>query len=142
MNDTEKAYYDLGYNDIDGMKHINFWHALGAVVRWSYMRFPEYVPDPNREYVQGEAFRVGYNKYVTHNWGKISGDPSASSLCKLVRDVNSHDPDGAPRIWIKEEYCIKGTKRYHIDKWYIVKTPVADSATPPPNDTAAWGAAP
>ena len=138
MNNTEKAYYDLGYSLQEGMPFVNWYYAMGAVARWPYTVFPEYVLDANKDRVQGEAFHVGYNKYVLHNWGKISGDPSESSLCVLVRDRNGYDPDGTKRIWIEKEYCIKGTKRWHIDRWYIVKVDYVDSSTPPTNDTASW----
>ena len=116
-----------------------------ALVKLPSLLFAEYVPDGNREYQRGEVIRVGSNKFLLQNWGKI--DPSnppriennqvQPSLCKLFRDNGRYD-------WVKEEFCLKGFKRYYNDGdpnrtgWYVVVSERVDSGTPPPNDSMNW----
>jgi len=80
------------------------------------------------------------------NWGRIDVDnpPPTNPLCKLFRDSGRYDPDGTPRNWVREEYCLKGFERYYDGgdpqrtDWYAVKSGRVDSATPPPNDAQNW----
>ena len=134
----------IGYAIGDGLKYIDFWTAKNqeALVRLPYIVFAEYVPDPQREYERGEVVRMGCNKYLLQNFGKIdpANPPPTNSLCKLFRDKNSHDPDGTDREWVKEEYCLKGFERKYNGIWYVVIADRVDSGTPPINDAASWAA--
>ena len=116
-----------------------------ALVKLPAFLFPEYVPDGQREYQRGEVIRVGNNKYLLQNWGKI--DPKNSpriengrvepSLCKLFRDGGRYE-------WVREEFCLRGFERYYDDGdpgrtgWYRVVSESVDSGTPPPNDSQNW----
>ena len=119
--------------------------CMTALVKLPALPFEEYVPDGNREYERGEVIRVGNNKFLIQNWGKI--DPAnpprvengqvQPQLCKLFRDSGRYE-------WVKEEFCLLGFERYYDDGdenrtgWYRVVSNVVDSGTPPPNDDRNW----
>ena len=136
----------VGYSIGDGLKYIDFWAAKNyeALVRLPYIVFAEYVPDGQREYERGEVIRVGCNKYLLQNWGKIDPaiPPPINPLCKLFRDKSAYDPDGTPREWVKEEYCLRDFERLYNGLWYIVIADRVDSGTPPSNDAASWAVKP
>ena len=95
---------------------------------------------------RGEFFRVGNDKYLVQNDGRIDAGepPPVNPLCKLFRDESGYGPDGSMRLWVREEFCVKGTERYYDGGdpqrtgWYIVISDRVDSATPPPNDAQNW----
>jgi len=109
-----------------------------ALVKLPALLFKEYVPDGNREYQRGEVIRVGTEKYLLQNFGKIDpnnpprieGNQVQPSLCKLFRDAERYN-------WVREEFCLKGFERYFDDGdpvrtgWYIVISDVVDNAAPP-----------
>jgi len=109
-----------------------------ALVTMSWTAFEAYVADGNREYLRGDVVRVGTEKYLIQNDGKIDpanpprieGTQVQPSLCKLFRD-------SARYPWVREEFCLKGFERYYDDGdpgrtgWYRVISNVVDSATPP-----------
>jgi len=105
---------------------------------------PEFVPDPQKDWLRGKFTRVGNDKYLLTGDGRINDTPATSSLCKLFRDENRLNPDGTPREWVREEFCIAGTERYYDDGdpertgWYVVISDRVDSATPPSGDTMNW----
>jgi len=105
---------------------------------------PEYEYVPNKNWLRGKFTRVGNDKFLLTGDGRINESPVTSSLCKLFRDENSHNPDGLPRHWVREEFCIKDTERYYDDGdpgrtgWYKVISERVDSSTPPPNDYQNW----
>ena len=113
-----------------------------ALVKLPAMLFAEYVPDGNREYQRGEVVRVGHAKYLMQNFGKIdpNNPPPTNNLCKLFRDSASHDADGTPREWVREEFCLQCFQRLYNGAWYEVTSAMVDSATPPPNDGQNWKA--
>lgn len=116
-----------------------------ALVKLPALLFAEYVPDGERVYERGEVIRVGSNKFLIQNFGKI--DPNnppriesnqvEPSLCKLFRDGGRYD-------WVREEFCLQGFERYYDDGdanrtgWYRVISARVDSGTPPPNDYQHW----
>lgn len=139
---------DTGKSIGEAFQYIDFFSGKGpdALVRLPYLIFPEYVPDPQRDYQRGEVIRVGNNKYLLQNWGKIDdnnpprieGTQCYPPLCKLFRDSGRYD-------WVREEYCIKGFERYYDDGdpnrtgWYRVITENAgDNNTPPPGVPQTW----
>ena len=88
----------------------------------------------------GEFFRANDDcKLLVTSVGRINGDPMNSNICKLFRDEGRYDSDGTRRIWIREEFCLRGTERWHEDSntertgWYIVDVDRVDDSTPPPN---------
>ena len=115
-----------------------------TLVRLPAVFLEQYVQDDSRdynEYEQGEVTCIGKNKFLIQNFGRIQHDdpPRIENgevlprLCKLFRDKNSHDPDGTPREWVREEFCLKGFERMHNDVWYVVDADSVDDSTPPPN---------
>ena len=119
-----------------------------ALVRLPSLLFAAYEADGSREYARGEVVRVGNNKFLMQNWGKI--DPAnppriedgvvLPSLCKLFRDGGRYD-------WVREEWCIRGYERYYEDKsrpentgWYrVVMSNAGDNNTAPPyTPLAVW----
>jgi len=129
----------------EAISHIDFSVSERnsvALVKLPSLLFPEYVPDGNREYNRGEVIRVGSEKYMFTNWGKIDpnnpprieGTQVQPSLVKLYRDSGRYN-------WVREEFCLQGFERYYEDTgnpsntgWYRVISDVADGAAPPPND--------
>ena len=105
-----------------------------------YRHFEEWDGDTGRQYQKGDVVRTGEWKWLLQNNGNISPNPAGSGLTKLFRSTDSHEEDGAPREWEREEFCIFGMERLYNGAWYRVKAPVVDSATPPPNDAASWEA--
>ena len=130
---------DAGLSVGAAFRYINFFYAMGALVRLPYLLFPAYVPDGDRQYNQGEVIRVGAEKYLLQNWGGIDPNtpPPTNPLCKLFRD-------GGRYPWVREEYCLKGFERYYDDGdpnrtgWYAVTADYVDDATPPPNAPNMW----
>jgi len=110
-----------------------------ALVTFPYLCFQEYTPDPDRMYDRGEVIRVGREKYLIQNDGRIDPNipPPENSLCKLFRDGGRYD-------WVREEFCLKDFERYYDDGdpwrsgWYKVISNNVDSSTPPPNDDQNW----
>ena len=109
---------------------------------------PEYEYVPNKTWERGKFTRVGNNKYLFEGDIRLNDGESPASRCKLFRDENANNPDGTPRSWVREEFCIKDTLRYYSDGdpgrtgWYRVISDRVDSATPPPNDTMNWSKEP
>jgi len=112
--------------------------------------FAEYVPDPDRQYEQYKVIKLDSWKLYFQNNGKIQeqirieDNRIKPSILKIFRSVDDHDPDGTPRNWIGEEFCIQDMRRFWQDGdpnrtgWYRVKSARVDSATPPPNDGQNW----
>ena len=130
----------------EAFQYINWFESMEALVRLPFSMFAEYVPDGNRDYERGEVVRSGCNKWLLQGNGRLDPNKAldAQSLLKLLRDSNSHDPDGTPRNWHREEYCLKGFQRYYDDGdpgrtgWYEVISERVDSATNPNNDMQNW----
>ena len=117
------------------------------LVQMPYKYFPEFVPDPQRDYDRGEVTRMSWNKYLLPDGGRIDQGqtPATSNRCLLHRDTASFDPDGEKRIWVREELCLLGMWRWDEESgnsaqhgWYEVITRLVASATPPYNDGANW----
>jgi len=134
--------FDTGKSIGEAFAFIDFFSGKGpeALVRLPYLLFPEYVPDLQRDYQRGEVIRVGSNKYLLQNWGRIDIDrpPEINPLCKLFRDGGRYD-------WVREEYCIKGFERYYDDGdpertgWYrVIADNAGDNNTPPPGVPMIW----
>ena len=126
---------EAGKRAWEWVQYVDWFYNMEALARAPYMFFPSYVPDALREYNRGEAFRIGHEKYLLQNWGKL--DPniplSEQSLCKLFRDSGRYP-------WVREEYCLKGYERLYNGVWYRVIAERVDDATPPPNNAQAWEA--
>jgi len=112
--------------------------------------FFEYTYDPDRQYEQGEVREYDGWTLLLQNTGRIQepirieDNQLRPSILKLFRGIESHDLDGTPRHWVREEFCVHGMERYWSDSdsnregWYVVVSPRVDSATPPPNDNQNW----
>jgi len=112
--------------------------------------FADFVPDPERQYEQGEVIRLDSWKLLCQSAGKIQepvrieDNQIRPTMLKIFRDINSHDSDGTPRHWIREEFCVQDMMRFWQDSdpnregWYRVKSLRVDSATSPPNDGLNW----
>jgi len=112
--------------------------------------FAEYVDDPEAQRERGEVIAFGFWLLLMQNDGRIQeqirieDNQLRPSILKMFRGIESHDPDGTPHHWIREEYCRQGMQRYWQDSdpnrtgWYEVKSMRVDSATPPPNDEQNW----
>jgi len=108
----------------------------------------EYKYEPEKTWRRGKFTRVGNDKYLFEydiKFDNASESPAIKAGCKLFRDENRFNPDGSIRYWTREEYCIKGTVRWHDapDRpqdtgWWEVYSERVDSATPPPNDAQNW----
>ena len=124
---------ELGQKIGEALSYVDWFFSMESLVRLPWLFFPEYVPDGQREYRRGEVIRTGHEKWLLQNWGKLDPNrpPSEQSLLKLFRDGNRYD-------WVREEYCIQGFERKYNNKWYRVKVPSVDDATPPPNATDRW----
>ena len=137
---------DAGKAIGEALRLVNWYWCMEALVRMPAMffTFAEYVPDGERMYLRGDVVKIGANKYLLQGDGRIdpSKPPPENSLCKLFRDSGRYDPDGTPRSWVREEYCLKDFARYWTDDnpqktgWYRVKAERVDDATPPPNSVS------
>jgi len=125
--------YDAGRQIGEAFAFIDFFYAMEALARLPYPLFPEYAPDGQREYKRGEVVRVGHEKYLLENWGRIDPNvpPPMNPLCKLFRD-------GGRYPWVQKEYCLKGYEREYNGAWYRVISERVDSGTTPPNDYQNW----
>jgi len=110
-----------------------------ALVKFHYSVFDEYVPDGEKMYERGEVTREGSDKYMCQNQTRIDPNssqnkPSFHPQFKLFRDAARLDPDGTPRLWLREEWVILGFERYEDQSmggrpedegWYRCYVPTA-----------------
>jgi len=140
--------FETGKSIGEAFRYIDFFSGKGpeALVRLPYLLFPEYVADGSRDYERGEVIRVGAEKYLLQNWGRIDpanpprieGTQVFPSICKLFRDSGRYD-------WVREEYVIKGFERYYSDGdpsrtgWYrCIADNAGDNNTPPSGVPTVW----
>jgi len=114
-------------------------------IPYKYIKEFVYIEDYN--YDRGEAVRTGWNKWVAPDGGTLNQNetPETSPRFLLHRDSASFDPDGTKRHYVGEEMCLLGTWRWDEESgnsaqhgWYMVKTRLVASKTPPYNDGANW----
>ena len=131
-------WYDAGFlfgSTVTALKNIDFSTSernYEALATLHYLYFDEYTPDPNRMYLRGEVIRVGNEKYLLTNQGRIdiNKPPPINSLCKLFRDSFVYE-------WVREEFCMAGFIRtYNGIKYQALRN--VDDATPPPNNPQSW----
>ena len=140
MNDIKNKAKQIG----EALSLIDFSVSernFTALVKLPALLFTEYAEDPQREYNRGEVIRVGNNKYLLQNWGKIDADrpPPVNPLCKLFRDGGRYE-------WVREEWCIQGFERYWENAerpqdtgWYrVIAASAGDNNTPPAGVPGVW----
>jgi len=121
------------------LAYVDWYNSMEALVRMPAPAFMLYVPDPDRMYNRGEVVRIGAEKWLLQNWGRIEVDkpPHINPLCKLFRDAGRYP-------WFSEEYCLNGFERYWEDPdsnrtgWYRLIADRIDDSTAPPFNPQAW----
>jgi len=139
-------FYQLGYESQEALLYVNWFFSMEALVRLPPSNLKRYKPDPTLNRERGEAFRIGEDKWLVQNNGRIELDkpPNINPLCKLFRDKRRYDSKGNRRDWVREEYCLRGFERYEENDdpkragWYEVIVDNVDDATRPSQAPQNW----
>ena len=140
MNRTEEIK-EIGHDLADAIRDINFFVGGNqkALAKMPYQVFAEHSIDPNKEWNQGQVTRVGHEKYLLENWGRINTVPSKSPICRLFRDKRLYD-------WMPKEFCLRGFRRYYKDagnpqntgNYIVIQDDAGENNTPPPGVPSVW----
>jgi len=107
--------FEVGFAVTHAISMLRFLPATNnydALVTFPYLCFEEYVPDAERQYERGQVVRESCCKYLIQNDGvRIDVSRPLREQLKLFRDSGRYDEDGAPRTWVREEYCLNGFQR-------------------------------
>ena len=151
MDNTERLEWleQIGEDTSKGVALMRFTNEDSRVslVTLPYIYFPEFVFIQNHDYERGEVVRIGSNKYLFPDGGRIDHGqtPATSNRCLLHRDRSSYEPDGARRQWVREEFCLQGWLRYWTNAsrpqengWYRVRVRRVMDSTNPAGASDRW----